>query len=184
MKSEVATDIYQTCLMMRRRVARIVQAKSFSNVDIESVAELLSIIDYIDTKLEAYKKQYLKLKNKTLKEIQKKKNKMDQEEAKNQDEDEGEDSEGQRKKKKKSKKNKRKQKSESQSEEEEEDQRQHNQEESKQKEAGGFKKLAAPPTSKSHVIQNLQRLKEKLKQEQRLETGEDMDATNPQSREG
>jgi len=24
MKSEVATDIYQTCLMMRRRVARIV----------------------------------------------------------------------------------------------------------------------------------------------------------------
>ena len=111
MKSEVATDIYQTCLMMRRRVARIVQAKSFSNVDIESVAELLSIIDYIDTKLEAYKKQYLKLKNKTLREIQKKKNKMDQEEAKNQDE--GEDSEGQRKKKKKSKKNKRKQKSES-----------------------------------------------------------------------
>ncbi len=62
LKSEVATDIYQTCLMMRRRVARIVQAKSFSNVDIEAVAELLDIIDYIDKKLEAYKKKYLKFK--------------------------------------------------------------------------------------------------------------------------
>jgi hypothetical protein len=83
MKSEVATDIYQTCLMMRRRVARIVQAKSFSNIDIESVAELLQIIDYIDTKLESYKKRYLKLKNKTLKELEKKKKRIDQEEAKN-----------------------------------------------------------------------------------------------------
>lgn len=47
---------------MRRRVARIVQAKSFSNIDIDSVAELLDIIDYIDKKLEAYKKKYLKFK--------------------------------------------------------------------------------------------------------------------------
>ena len=55
LKSEIATDIYQTCLMMRRRVARIVQAKSFSNIDIESVADLLEIIDFIDTKLGKYK---------------------------------------------------------------------------------------------------------------------------------
>jgi hypothetical protein len=68
--------------MMRRRVARIVQAKSFSNVDIESVAELLEIIDYIDGKLESYKKKYLKLKNKTLKELENKKKKMMQEEEK------------------------------------------------------------------------------------------------------
>jgi len=69
LKSEVATDIYQTCLMMRRKIARIVQAKSFSNVDIESVAELLDIIDYVDKKLEAYKKKYLKFKNKVIKDL-------------------------------------------------------------------------------------------------------------------
>ncbi len=62
MRGELATHIYQTCLMMRRRVARIVQAKSFSNVDIAGVTSLLEIIDFIDTKLEAYKKRYLKLK--------------------------------------------------------------------------------------------------------------------------
>lgn len=69
MKSEVATDIYQTALMMRRRVARIVQAKSFSNVDMDSVADLLEILDYIDKKLESYKKKYLKLKQKVLKDL-------------------------------------------------------------------------------------------------------------------
>jgi hypothetical protein len=62
MRSELATDIYQTCLMMRRRVARIVQAKSFENVDIQGVTDMLEIIDFIDTKLEQYKKSYLKLK--------------------------------------------------------------------------------------------------------------------------
>ena len=69
MKSEVATDIYQTCLMMRRRIARIVQAKSFTNIDIEGVTELLEIIDFIDNRLESYKKKYLKLKKKALKDI-------------------------------------------------------------------------------------------------------------------
>ena len=49
---------------MRRRVARIVQAKSFSNYDIQGVTSLLEIIDFIDNKLEAYKKKYLKLKKK------------------------------------------------------------------------------------------------------------------------
>ena len=53
--------------MMRRRVARIVQAKSFSNVDVEHVVEYLDIIDYIDKRLETYKKKYLKLKEKTIK---------------------------------------------------------------------------------------------------------------------
>jgi hypothetical protein len=62
MKSDVATDIYQTCLMMRRRVARIVQAKSFQNYDIAGVTEMLEVIDFIDNKLETYKKKYLKLK--------------------------------------------------------------------------------------------------------------------------
>jgi hypothetical protein len=76
LQSEIATDIYQTCLMMRRRVARIVQAKSFSNVDIKGVTELLEIIDYIDSKLEGYKKRYLKLKTNALKDIQKKQSKL------------------------------------------------------------------------------------------------------------
>ena len=80
MKSEVATDIYQTCLMMRRRVARIVQAKSFANVDIQHVTELLEIIDFIDRRLEAYKKRYLKFKAKALRDIEKRKKKILEEE--------------------------------------------------------------------------------------------------------
>jgi hypothetical protein len=80
MRSELATDIYQTCLMMRRRVARIVQAKSFQNVDIQGVTTMLEIIDYIDSKLEAYKKMYLKLKQKALKEIDKKRSKLEEKE--------------------------------------------------------------------------------------------------------
>lgn len=63
--------------MMRRRVARIVQAKSFSNIDIDCVADLLEIIDYIDTKLGKYKKKYLKFKERKLKELKKQKAKFD-----------------------------------------------------------------------------------------------------------
>ena len=62
MKSEIATDIYSTCFMMRRKVARMVQAKSFQNIEFDRVSELLEIMDFIDTQLEAYKKKYLKLK--------------------------------------------------------------------------------------------------------------------------
>ncbi|CDW84727.1 tom1-like protein 2-like [Stylonychia lemnae] len=181
LKSEVATDIYQTCLMMRRRVARIVQAKSFTNTDIESVAELLDIIDYIDKKLESYKKKYLKYKSKKLREIEKKKQKIQQEESKSDDEDDD-------KKKKKAKKNKREKKvkqnqntdlldlgggqqlqlDESEGSESEGSEEEKNQKEEQKKETG-FKKLAAPPTSKSHVISNLQKLKEKLQKDQNLE---------------
>jgi hypothetical protein len=77
MKSEVATDIYQTCLMMRRRIARIVQAKSFTNVDLDSVVSLLEILDFIDNKLETYKKKYLKLKGKVLRDLDKQSSKLD-----------------------------------------------------------------------------------------------------------
>jgi len=37
------------------------------------VAELLDIIDYIDKKLESYKKKYLKFKSKKLRDIEKRK---------------------------------------------------------------------------------------------------------------
>ena len=63
--------------MMRRRVARMVQAKSFSNRDIEYVAELLEILDYIDSKLEDFKKKYLKLKDKVIKRMERKKQKIE-----------------------------------------------------------------------------------------------------------
>jgi hypothetical protein len=43
----------------------------------KGVTELLEIIDYIDTKLEAYKKRYLKLKERALREIEKKKSKIE-----------------------------------------------------------------------------------------------------------
>lgn len=41
-------------------------------MDIEAVAELLEIIDYIDKKLGIYKKKYLKMKDKKIKEIERK----------------------------------------------------------------------------------------------------------------
>ena len=40
------------------------------------MTELLEIIDFIDTKLEAYKKKYLKLKQKAIRDIEKKRNKL------------------------------------------------------------------------------------------------------------
>jgi hypothetical protein len=46
-------------------------------VDIAGVTELLEIIDYIDRKLEAYKKKYLKLKQRALKEIEKKRSRLE-----------------------------------------------------------------------------------------------------------
>lgn len=82
MKSEIATDIYQTCLMMRRRIARVVQAKSFANRDMDQVTELLEVLDYIDKRLETYKKRYLKFKSKALKDIEIRKKKIEEEEAK------------------------------------------------------------------------------------------------------
>ena len=45
-------------------------------MDIQGVTELLEIIDFIDTKLEAYKKKYLKLKQKAIRDIEKKRNKL------------------------------------------------------------------------------------------------------------
>jgi hypothetical protein len=44
---------------------------------VERVAELLEIIDYIDQKLEVYKKKYLKMKQKALKDIERKKLEID-----------------------------------------------------------------------------------------------------------
>lgn len=90
--------------MMRRKVARIVQAKSFSNVDMEEVASLLEIIDYIDKKLEQYKKKYLKLKEKALKQIARQQKKMQEEEE--QESEESEPEEKAKKKKKEKKKEK------------------------------------------------------------------------------
>lgn len=104
MKSEVATDIYQTCLMMRRRIARIVQAKSFSNVDIDSVVGLLEILDYIDKKLETYKKKYLKLKGKVLSDIEKQKLKLEDREKAAQQKEASKDSKKDKKKSKKKRK--------------------------------------------------------------------------------
>lgn len=46
-------------------------------MDIAGVTELLEIIDYIDKKLEAYKKKYLKLKQRALKEIEKKRTRLE-----------------------------------------------------------------------------------------------------------
>ena len=56
----------------------MVQAKSFSNTDIEYVAELLEILDFIDSKLEDFKKTYLKFKEKVIRRMERKKQKIDE----------------------------------------------------------------------------------------------------------
>ena len=40
---------------MRRKVARMIAAKSFLNTDMERLPELLELMDFIDKQLESYK---------------------------------------------------------------------------------------------------------------------------------
>ena len=133
-------------------------------MDIEAVAELLEILDFIDKKLGAYKKKYLKLKQKTLRELQKRKEQMEAEDPQ----------EDKKKKKKKKKKEERKEEkavdgntdlldlggdSDPQTRQAEDE------EEKTGDKKGGLKRLQAPPSSKSHVLSGMARLKAKLEQE-------------------
>jgi uncharacterized membrane protein YukC len=63
MKSEIALEILQTSKLMRRKMAKMVEVKSFSG-NLDSVPELFELIDYIDKKLSSYRKKYLRYKRK------------------------------------------------------------------------------------------------------------------------
>ena len=41
MRNETATEIYSTCILMKRKAAKIIEAKSMQDVDFESITELL-----------------------------------------------------------------------------------------------------------------------------------------------
>jgi hypothetical protein len=71
MKTDIATDIYQTCLMMRQKVAKIIAAKSFTEQGIEEMPQLLEILDFIDVSLTSFKKKYTKFKTKAVKKLKK-----------------------------------------------------------------------------------------------------------------
>lgn len=62
MKTDVATDIYQTCLMMRQKVTKIVAAKSFTDQGLEGISQLLEIVDMIDKDLTSFKLKFKSLK--------------------------------------------------------------------------------------------------------------------------
>jgi len=52
-------------------------SKVFENVDIEGVSTMLDVLDYIDKKLEAYKRRYLKFKEKAIKDLERKQKKFE-----------------------------------------------------------------------------------------------------------
>ncbi len=171
MQSEVATDIYQTCLMMRRRVAKIVQAKSFRNYDIAGVTELLGVIDFIDSKLEDYKAKYLKLKQKALKDIEKKKKKLLKEGICSDDKLAS-------KEKKKEKKVQQKETAPSvdlldlginPQEQQSKDEKSEEDSDEEEKKDSGLKRLQAPPLSKLHVIEGMRNLKTRLAETQQAQ---------------
>lgn len=85
MQSEISVEITQSCVAMRKRMAKIVEAKSMmSQVQpqgnemefIEQITLYLEMIDFIDNCLQSYKNKYQELKEKKLLNIQKQKSKL------------------------------------------------------------------------------------------------------------
>lgn len=88
MQSEISVEITQSCVSMRRRMAKIVEAKSMmsqiqpSANEIETIEQItlyLEMIDFIDNCLQSYKNKYQQLKEKKLITIQKQKSKLQSE---------------------------------------------------------------------------------------------------------
>ena len=86
MQGELPTEITQTCLMLRKKMAKIVQAKSIfcqqqesqgdpANIAVEfmeTISLYLDLIDQIDNCLTAYKNRYLELHEAKIAKIEKK----------------------------------------------------------------------------------------------------------------
>ena len=63
MQSEVASEIFSTCMLVRRKMAKIVEAKSMTETeDVAQMSPYLETIDLIDAKLGNFKNRYLELK--------------------------------------------------------------------------------------------------------------------------
>ena len=57
MQTEISVEITQSCIMMRKRMAKIVEAKSMlgGENDIDQITIYLEMIDFIDNCLQSYK---------------------------------------------------------------------------------------------------------------------------------
>ena len=70
MQGEISVEITQSCIMTRKKMAKIVEAKSMLADDIESITVYLEMIDFIDSCLNCYKARYQELKAQKLKFIE------------------------------------------------------------------------------------------------------------------
>lgn len=93
MQGELPTEITQTCLTLRRKMAKMVQAKSlyaqmqqdspngadnaeFASDLMEQITVYLDMMDTIDNCLKAYRNQYVEFYNKKMEKIKKKQEKV------------------------------------------------------------------------------------------------------------
>ena len=49
MNSELPTELYKSCIQIRLRIAKIVEAKSMYETDIERIPVYLQLVDKIDS---------------------------------------------------------------------------------------------------------------------------------------
>ena len=81
LQGELSVEIIQSCILTRKRMAKIVEAKSVygqiqsgtEQETIEQITVYLEMIDFIDNCMQAYKDRYTHLKQKKLKKIEKQK---------------------------------------------------------------------------------------------------------------
>jgi hypothetical protein len=79
LQGELSVEIIQSCILTRKRMAKIVEAKSVygqiqsgtEQETIEQITVYLEMIDFIDNCMQAYKDRYTHLKQKKLKKIEK-----------------------------------------------------------------------------------------------------------------
>lgn len=81
LQGELSVEITQSCILTRKRMAKIVEAKSvYGQIQtdnemetIEQITVYLEMMDFIDNCMQAYKDRYTYLKSKKLQSIERKK---------------------------------------------------------------------------------------------------------------
>ena len=63
LRQEYVKDIYGTCKMMKARISRTIEAKTFSGIE-DDLYEFIEVNDFIDKKLDAFRRRFEKLKRK------------------------------------------------------------------------------------------------------------------------
>ena len=56
-------DIYGTCKMMKARISRTIEAKTFAGVE-DDLYEFIEVNDFIDKKLDSFRRRFERLKRK------------------------------------------------------------------------------------------------------------------------